>query len=384
MTRSDPLVSAADGTVTGTLRIEPSVRVLARRLRPGDIAVIDVLDLDQKAAEALASCRPAAVVNVRTSMSGRFPTGGPRVLLDAGIPLVDEAGTGILGCRDGAEAALVGGVVTVDGETVAQGSRIDAAALADLTHAAADGMHVQLATFTANALDHVEREADIILDGTGLPDLGIDLAGRHVVVIAAGYQHREQLRQIRRYLRDRRPVLIAVGDAADATYDLASAPDLIIGDVEGLREEALRSADHVLLHEPHGGDAGQARVDALGVSHSDIQSSLPSAALAILVAHAAGAKVIVTVGVEGSLQDYLESAHTDASGMFLARLQAGRAVVDAPALAQVYRHRYSPWALVALVVSGLVALGAAIWITPGGKEWFENLGSTVVGWFGGA
>ncbi|WP_144276389.1 putative cytokinetic ring protein SteA [Demequina sp. NBRC 110053] len=383
MTRSDHLVSA-DATITGPLRIEPSVRVLARRLRPGDIAVIDVLDLDQKAAEALVACRPAAVVNVRTSMSGRFPTGGPRVLLDAGIALIDNAGTGILGSRDGAMATVVGGTVRVDEDVVADGTLIDASALADLTHAAADGMRIQLTTFTANALDHIEREADMILDGTGVPDAGLDLTGRHVVVIASGYRHREQLKEIRRYLRDRRPVLIAVGDAADATYDLASAPDLIIGEVEALREETLRSASHVLLHEPHGGDAGRARVDALGLSHGEVSSSMPSAALAILVAHAGGAKVIVTVGVEGSLQDYLESSHTDASGMFLARLQAGRAIVDAPALAQVYRHRYSPWALAALVASGFVALGVAFWATPGGREWLESVWSAATGWFGGA
>ncbi|WP_297081744.1 putative cytokinetic ring protein SteA [uncultured Demequina sp.] len=383
MTRSDRADSASGGTVTGPLRIEPTVRALARRLRPGDVAVIDVLDLDQKAAEALAARRPGAVVNVRSSMSGRFPTGGPRVLLDAGIVLVDDAGSAILGGSDGATATVAGPEISIDGEAVATGTLVDEEALARLTAEAAEGMHVQLATFTANAMDHVEREADLILDGAGLPDLGIDVTDRDVVVIASGYQHREQLRQIRRYLRDRRPVLIAVGDAADAALELASAPHLIVGDVESVGENALRAADHVLLHEPHGADPGEARVDALGVSHSTATSSLPSAALAILLAHASGARVIVTVGVEGTLQDYLEAAHTDASGMFLARLQAGRSVVDATALAQVYRHRYSPWVLVALVTSAVLALGVAIWVTPGGRELIEQGWSTVTGWFGG-
>ena len=384
MNRSEPHVSASDGTVTGPLRIEPTVRALARRLRAGDVAVIDVLDLDQKAAESLAARRPAAVVNVRQSMSGRFPTGGPRVLLEAGIVLIDDVGSGVLGCKDGTAATIDGPRVLVDGDVVAEGSRVDADALEDLTTGAIDGMKVQLATFTANALDHVERESDTILHGEGLPEVGVRLRGRHVVVVAGGYRHREQLREIRRYLRARRPVLIAVGDAADATLDLASSPHLIIGDVEGVRDDALKAADEVILHEPHGGPTGQARVDALGLKHGTSTSSLPSAALAILIAEAGGADVIVTVGVEATLQDYLESAHTDASGMFLARLQAGRAIVDAPAVVQLYRHRYSPWTLVALVLSGLVALGAAVWVTPGGRLWFEDVWATVVGWFGGA
>lgn len=384
MNRSDRHASASDGTVTGPLRIEPTVRALARRLRSGDVAVIDVLDLDQKAAESLAAHAPAAVVNVQQSMSGRYPTGGPRVLLDAGIVLVDDVGSAILGCKDGATVAIDGSRVLVDGEVVAEGARVDADALEDLTTGAIDGLKVQLATFTANALDHVERESDTILHGAGLPRVDVDMRGRHVVVVAAGYRHREQLRELRRYLRDRRPILIAVGDAADATVDLASSPHLIVGDVEGVRDDALKAADQVVLHEPHGGPTGLARVDALGLKHTTSESSLPSAALAILIAHAEGADVIVTVGVEATLQDYLESAHTDASGMFLARLQAGRAIVDAPAVVQLYRHRYSPWTLIALVLSALVAMGAAVWVTPGGRLWFEELWSTVTGWFGGA
>ncbi|MFW2514077.1 putative cytokinetic ring protein SteA [Demequina sp. SO4-13] len=384
MSRSDRTTHADDGTVTGALRIEPSVRTLLRRLRPGDVAVIDILDLDQQSAEEIAARRPAAVVDVKASISGRYPTGGPRVLLEAGIPLIDEVGGAILGAKDGAGATVSGSQVLVDGTVIAEGREVTADVLADAMQDATEGMRVQLATFTANAMDHVEREADTILDGAGLPDVGLDLEGRHVVVVAPGYRHREQIASIRRYIRDHRPILIAVGHAADATLELASAPHLIIGDVDGVGDDALRSADRVLLHEPRGGASGQARIDALGLAHSVSDSALSSTALAILLAHNQGASVIVTVGVESSLQDYLDTSQADASGTFLARLQAGTSIVDAPALAQVYRHRYSPLTLVLLVVSGLLALAAAVGSTPAGRAWAEDLWSTATAWIGGA
>lgn len=384
MSRHDRLSSVDGGPLSGPLRIESNVRTLVRRLRPRDIAVVDILDLDQQTAQALVAAKPAAVINVQAAISGRFPTGGPRVLLDAGITLVDEVGSSVLSADDGAVATVTEGTVAVEGVPIASGRLVTEEVLLEALAGASDGMRVQLANFTANALDQADREADTILKGAGLPDIDVELKGRHVVVVAAGTQYRKDLASIKRYLRDHRPVIIAVGEAADTALKLASAPDLLIGDLDGVSDDVLRSADRVLLHEPSGGDAGQARVDALGIAHAVADSALSSTALAILLAQTRGADVIVTVGVEASLSDYLESVQTEVAGTFLARLQAGSRLVDAPALAQVYRHRYSGWTLLLMVVSGLVALGVAVAVTPSGRAWVTDLWDTLTSFIGGA
>lgn len=384
MSRHDRLSSVDGGPLSGPLRIESNVRTLVRRLRPRDIAVVDILDLDQQTAQSLVAAKPAAVINVQAAISGRFPTGGPRVLLDAGITLVDEVGSSVLSADDGAVATVTEGTVAVEGVPIASGRLVTEEVLLEALAGASDGMRVQLANFTANALDQADREADTILKGAGLPDIDVELKGRHVVVVAAGTQYRKDLASIKRYLRDHRPVIIAVGEAADTALKLASAPDLLIGDLDGVSDDVLRSADRVLLHEPSGGDAGQARVDALGIAHAVADSALSSTALAILLAQTRGADVIVTVGVEASLSDYLESVQTEVAGTFLARLQAGSRLVDAPALAQVYRHRYSGWTLLLMVVSGLVALGVAVAVTPSGRAWVTDLWDTLTSFIGGA
>ena len=373
-----------DGPLTGPLRIEPTVRTLVRRLRPGDIAVVDILDLDQQSAESIAAAGAIAVIDVQPSISGRFPTGGPRVLLDAGVVLIDQVGNSLLGVDDGSVATISDDQIRVDGNTVSSGRLVTDEVLAGALEGASDGMRVQLANFTANALDQADTEADTILKGAGLPDIDLEMAGRHVVVVAPGVSYRKELASIKRYLRDHRPVIIAVGEAADATLELASAPDLVIGDLDGVGDDVLRSADRVVLHESSGGDAGQARVDALGLAHAVADSALSSTALAILLAHNRGADVIVTVGVDASLSDYLESVQTEVAGTFLARLQAGASLVDAPALAHVYRHRYSGLTLLLMVLSGLVALGVALAVTPGGRAWLESLWDTLTSWIGGA
>ena len=66
---------------------------LTKRLRPGDIAVIEHMDIDAVAAQSLVACRPAAIVNAACSISGRYPNlGAADHRGQAGIPLIDDVG----------------------------------------------------------------------------------------------------------------------------------------------------------------------------------------------------------------------------------------------------------------------------------------------------
>lgn len=97
--------------LTGPARVDRRTKDLTKRLRPGDIAVIDHEDLDRVSAEALVACKPAAVVNASTSISGRYPNLGPEILVAAGIPLLDHAGPGVMELKDGTELNLEDGAV---------------------------------------------------------------------------------------------------------------------------------------------------------------------------------------------------------------------------------------------------------------------------------
>ena len=82
--------------LVGVARVDARTKALVRRLEPGDIAIIDHADLDRVSADELIACRVAAVVNAARSVTGRYPNLGPRLLLDAGIPLVDDVGREML------------------------------------------------------------------------------------------------------------------------------------------------------------------------------------------------------------------------------------------------------------------------------------------------
>ena len=95
--------------VGGTVRLDRRTKNLTKRLRPGDIAVIDHVDIDRVSADALVGCRIGGVVNAAPSISGRYPNLGPEILINAGIPLLDDVGREVFSAvKEGAHVRLDG------------------------------------------------------------------------------------------------------------------------------------------------------------------------------------------------------------------------------------------------------------------------------------
>src|SRR5205085_7763756 len=72
--------AAPDREFRGRARLGLRTKVLVKRLKPGDIAVIHHEDLDRVAADDLVAAGIRCVVNVCQSSSGRYPNAGPMIL----------------------------------------------------------------------------------------------------------------------------------------------------------------------------------------------------------------------------------------------------------------------------------------------------------------
>ncbi|MFC6344918.1 hypothetical protein ACFP8W_23250, partial [Nocardioides hankookensis] len=164
-------VEAPPGTI-GTARVERRSRDLVARLRPGDIAVVDHLDMDRHTAQALVDAGVVAVVDAVAIISGRYPNLGPQLLADAGVEIVDGVGPAALGAiSDGAAIRLHDGVVLVDDVEVARGRVLDAESVAAEMERARAGLATQLAGLTHNSTELLRREQDVLLHGIGVPRL---------------------------------------------------------------------------------------------------------------------------------------------------------------------------------------------------------------------
>lgn len=226
--------------VTGLARVDRRVGALLARLRPGDIAVLDQVDLDRKTADALVAAAVAGVVNAAPSISGRFPNLGPEILVAAGITLVDGVGAAALRIKDGARPRLHQGVVHAGDKELAHGTEHTANSIADLMIEAKSGLCTQLEAFSANTIEFLRHEHALIIDGVGVPDVDVPILGRIVVVVATGYGHAADLAALRCFIREHQPVLVGVEAGADVLHAAGYRADLIVGDPNQIGTETLK------------------------------------------------------------------------------------------------------------------------------------------------
>ena len=329
-------------TVTsGPARVDRRTKDLTKRAQPGDVAVIDHEDLDRVAAEGLVERRVGAVVNASSSLSGRYPNVGPLLVAAAGIPLVDGVGPEVMErVAEGQVVRIEGAEVWVDGAVVGKGVRQDLQSLERAYEAAKQAVGGELERFAANTLEHLGREHHLAFDGGELPELRVAMKGRHVLVVVRGSDYKEDLAHLRSYVREMRPVLVAVDGGADALREFGLSPDVIVGDFDSVSTAALESGAELVVHAYPGGSApGAARLDELGLEYHTMEAVGTSEDVAMVLAYEKGAELIVAVGTHGSMVEFLDKGRAGMASTFLTRLKVGQLLVDAKGVSKLYGNR---------------------------------------------
>ena len=361
--------------VMATARLDRRTKNLTKRLKPGDIAIIDHIDLDRVAADALIRSQVTAVVNVAPSISGRYPNQGPQVLVDAGIPLVDDVGPDVFDLvREGQQVRLDGETLYVAESVVAKGTRQTADSVASDMAAAKEGLAEQLTAFVTNTFDYINRESELLAEGIRLPDLRTKLAGRHALVVARGYRYHEDLQALRSYIREFKPVIIGVDGGANALIEAGYWPHMIIGDMDSVSDKALKSgAELVVVAYLNGHAPGLPRVQDLGLDSVTCPAPGTSEDVAVLLADEAGASLIVTVGMRYGLVEFLDKGRSGMASAVLTRIRVGDKIVDAKGVSRLYQSRVSAKWLGFLAIAALVPI-IALAATPVGKLYLGYLG----------
>ncbi|HVT76109.1 MAG TPA: putative cytokinetic ring protein SteA [Acidimicrobiales bacterium] len=330
-----------DPVVTGPARLGPRTKLLTPHLQPGDVAVINHEDLDRVAAEGLVEANPAAIVNAARSISGKYPNVGPLLIAAAGIPLVDAVGEEVMTrLHDGSVLRIDDGDVFANGERIASGTRQTLQSLEAEYEAAKVTVGEELERFAENTLEFMRRERQLLFETPALPDLKVDMRNRQAIVVVRGADYRSDLATLGEYIREMRPVVIAVDGGADALRDQGHRPDLIVGDFDSVSDASLRSGAQLIVHAyPDGRAPGAERLEALGLSYSTIAFAGTSEDVALLLAYEKGAELIVAVGLHGSMVDFLDKGRPGMASTFLVRLKVGPILMDAKGVSKLYERR---------------------------------------------
>ncbi|HZC73028.1 MAG TPA: putative cytokinetic ring protein SteA [Jatrophihabitans sp.] len=365
---------AAPG-VTGVARLDRQTLRLAGRLNHGDIAIIDQVDLDRVAAEALVVAKPAAIINAQPSISGRYPNLGPQLIVAHDILLLDNVGAEIFAAvKEGTKVRIDGHSVFVGDAVVVTGTLQNPETVKASMSEAKSGLASQLEAFAVNTAEFMSRERRLLLDGEGIPDIKTRFAGRHAVIVVRGHDHQRDLRSLRHYIREYKPVLVGVDGGADALLEAGLEPNLIIGDMDAVSDAALATGAEVVVHAyPDGRAPGLARVQDLGIDAITFPTSGTSEDAAMLLADNNGADLVVAVGSHATLTEFLDRGRSGMASSFLTRLRLGSKVMDASGVARLYRNRISGAALLLLVIAAVVAIVAALAVSDTGRDYLGSL-----------
>jgi len=353
--------------VRGIARLGKRTKHLVKRLRRGEIAVIDHLDLDRVSAEDLIACGVEAVVNCAPSSSGRYPNAGPLLLVQAGIHLVDAPGAPLFEeLADGDPILLRGGELLRGEEVLARGELQDPATVQALNDDRRREIGEALEAFAHNTVEHMVQERELLAGKIELPQFRTEFRDRPALVVVRGVDHKRDLRALRPYMRDVKPILVGVDGGGDAIIEEGFKPHMIVGDMDSATEATLRCGAELVVHAYADGRApGRERLEQLGLPYKLVPAPGTSQDVAMLIASEKAASLIVSVGSHFNLVEFLDKNRRGMSSTFLTRLRVGEILVDAKGVSRLYRPQPGTSPLLLVLGAGLLMLAVVTWSSPG-------------------
>jgi uncharacterized membrane-anchored protein len=370
---------------TGRAKLDKRTKHLVKRLSADDIAIIDHADLDRVSAEELVESGVRVVVNVAPSQTGRFPNPGPLLLVRGGVRLIDAPGSDLFdSVSDGEILSVRGTGLYRNGTLVAAGRVLGedelARALAEQRARVTDSLEA----FAENTLQYLRDEGRLLAGVIDFPQLETRFRDRHALVVARGPGHKRDLRIVRPYVRDFKPVLVGVDGGADALLEAGYKPDVIVGDMDSVSDRSLRSGAEIVVHAYGHGDApGAGRLDGLGIPYHAVAAPGISEDVALLLAYEKGAGLIVAVGTHFNLIEFLERDRAGMSSTFVTRLKVGEVLIDAKGVSRLVSRRIGMWPIVVMILAGLAAIVTAVVASPSLRNLIELLGLRIRDVLGG-
>lgn len=352
--------------ISGKVGKDKKTKNLIRRIKPGEIALIDHQDLDYVSAELLIEKKVKAVINVSSSLSGKYLTYGVLNLLKENITVIDEAGEILFErIKEGEEITILNNQIFSGDELIAEGKRLEEETVKEKLKLAEKNLNKELQLFAENTLEYIKKEGSLLFSDLSIPELETEIKDKQVLVVVRGRDYKEDLHILKNYIDEVKPVLIGVDGGADALLEFGYKPDIIIGDMDSVSDEALKTGAEILVHTYSNKESpALERVKKLGVSYKTISIVGVSEDIALLLSYHLGAELIAGVGMHFSLIEFLEKGRGGMSSTFLTRLKVGSVLVDAKGVSKLYRAFPGFPLLLALIITGIIPILIVLFTSP--------------------
>lgn len=359
--------------VEAPIKVDRKTKKLAKRVGSGEIAVINHIDIDEVAANSLVEAKIKLVINAAPSISGRYPNKGPGILTENNILIIDNIGEELFEeLKEGQTIEVVDGKIYREGKFLGAGEVLDKYEVAHQIKAAYENLAVELDRFIDNTIDYAKKEKGFILGEVEIPKVKTNYANKHVLIVVRGQDYKEDLSTMLSYIEEVKPVLVGVDGGADALIEFGYTPDVIVGDMDSVSDEALKKASEIVVHAYTDGRApGLERVQELGLDAVVFPAPGTSEDIAMLIAYEYKAELIVAVGTHSNMIDFLEKGRKGMASTFLVRLKIGSRLIDAKGVNLLYRSKLKIKYIWALIATALFPVLVVASLSPGVQQFIQ-------------
>ncbi|KNF07414.1 putative pyrophosphokinase [Gottschalkia purinilytica] len=356
--------------IKGVVKKDRKTKDLVKRLKPGDIAIINHKDLDEIAATSLAESKVRCILNLDKTISGKYPNQGPNILLKAGIPIFECSDKDIFNVLDeGDIIELKDNTIVYKNDSIAPCEELDNEKIQQLLNIGYDNIEKELDKFIENTLEYAKKEKGLVLGNIDIPEVNTKMKGRHVLVVVRGKDYKKDLMAMKNYINEMNPILIGVDGGGDALLEFGYTPDIVIGDMDSVSDNCLKTSKEIIVHAYTNGKApGLERVKNLGLNAVIFPSPGTSEDIALLLAYSNYADLIVAVGTHNSMIDFLEKGRSGMASTFLVRLKVGSKLIDAKGVNKLYRSSLKPRYMIWLAAAALIPIVVLTLLFPPMKE----------------
>lgn len=359
--------------VQAPIKVDRKTKRLAKRLTGGEIAVINHIDIDEVAANSLIEGKVKLVINASKSISGRYPNKGPGILTENNVLIVDNVGEDLFHeLKEGQIIEIIDGKIYRDGILLGQGDVLDREEVDVRIKKAYENIAVELDRFIDNTIEYAKKEKGFILGDVEIPHVKTKYKNRHVLIVVRGQDYKQDLSTILSYIEEMKPILVGVDGGADALLEFGYTPDVIVGDMDSVSDEALKKAKEIVVHAYTDGRApGLKRVQDLGLDAIVFPAPGTSEDIAMLIAYEYKAELIVALGTHSNMIDFLEKGRKGMASTFLVRLKIGSKLIDAKGVNLLYRSKLKMKYIWALIVTALFPILILISFLPSVQQFMH-------------
>ncbi|MEZ0536095.1 putative cytokinetic ring protein SteA [Caldicellulosiruptoraceae bacterium PP1] len=352
--------------LSGYAKKDAKTKNLVKRLKKNDIPIIFHEDIDEVAAYSLIEKGVKLVINCAQSFTGKYPANGVKILLENNIIIYDNVGIDIFNnIEEGDFVEINDDKLFINKIFLCNINQLDYNDFLRKYEISYKNMETLLDEFIQNTLEYARKEKSFILGNFEMPTLKTSFAGKQVLVVTRGTSFKKDIKAIKNYIKEVKPVIMAVDGAADALLDENIKPDIIIGDMDSISERSMLACKEIIVHSYTNGYApGLKKVKEIGIDANIISCPGTSEDVALLLAYEKGAELIVSVGSHTNILDFLEKGRKGMASTLLVRLKIGSKLVDAKGVSKLYTEKFSVKYLLFIIMAALIPLFAIILTTP--------------------